>query len=270
MRRETSRKRMFRSILSAIMFGMSLGNGLATAGPIMYVSDSGGQLGTVDVATGAATVIGNITGSGGAAMTDIAFAPNGDLYGLTFTGLYRINPTTAAATFIGNHSISGGNALVFGSDGTLYGAGGGSTSLYTINITTGVGTSLGNMGFASGGDLAFNGGNFYLASTGDQLVKIDLNNISNTSAVGNFGVTAVYGLATGDNGILYAVADTNAYIVNTATGAATTPVSFSGHGLLYAFGQSFYAEAKPVPEPSTLSFLSIGLGLLALRRRVKS
>jgi len=135
-------------------------------------------------------------------MTDIAFDPAGNLYGLNFTGLYSINATTAATTFIGFHSIGSGNALVFGTDGTLYGAGGGTTALFTINTTTGFSTSLGNKGFRSGGDLAFNGGNLYLAASGNQLVRIDLGTIGSTAAVGDFGVSGVFGLATGDNGTL--------------------------------------------------------------------
>ena len=37
----------------------------------------------------------------GAALTDIAFAPNGNLYGISFNNLYSINTSTGAATLIG-------------------------------------------------------------------------------------------------------------------------------------------------------------------------
>lgn len=234
----------------------------------MHVHDSQGTLATVDVATGNVSVIGNM----GVVMTDIAFDPSGNLYGITFTGLYSINPSTAAATFIASHSVPGGNALVFATDGSLYAAGFGSTALFKINPSNGATTNLGNMGFASGGDLAFNAGNLYLADISSQLVRIDLTNLANSVLVGAFGVPSVFGLATGDNGVLYAVAGTTIYTVDTATGAATGPVSFAAQGLSQAFGQSFRTEAGggQIPEPTTLALLSLvafGVALAHARRR---
>src|SRR5262245_19195806 len=160
---------MVKRTLLAMAVGTVLNTASASAGPIMHVHDAAGVLGTLDVATGTVTVIGNM----GVTMTDIAFDPAGNLFGLSFSSLYSINPTTAAVTLIGDHGILGGNALVFASNGTLYGAGFQTTNLFTINPSTGVSSVVGNMGFSSGGDLAFNGGNFFLASTSTQLIQVN-------------------------------------------------------------------------------------------------
>jgi hypothetical protein len=254
-------KRVFLSLALLLSVAVSA----ATAGPIMFVHDSAGNLGKVDVATGSTTVVGNM----GYQMTDIAFDPSGNLYGITFGQLFTINATTAASAFVGNLGLNGANALVFAGDGTLYAASNNTTSLYTVNTGTGAASSLQSIGYASGGDLAFNAGNFYLATNGNQLVKINLGGAS--QLIGSFGVANVYGLATGDDGKLYGVAGTTVYSINTATGAATNGVSYADQGLGTAYGQSFYTESgapDPVPEPGTL--LLVGGGLAALIRKRRS
>ena len=66
----------------ALLFLLLVAN-LANASPLLWIDDSAGRIGTVDVATGVDTLVGN----SGAALTDIAFDPNGNLYGITFSNL---------------------------------------------------------------------------------------------------------------------------------------------------------------------------------------
>src|SRR5688572_3032283 len=110
--------RLAATTMLAVLF-LTWGTTAASADPIMFVHDSANNLATVDVATGNVSLIGNM----GVQMTDIAFSPTGALFGLSFTTLYSINPSTAAISPIGFHSVPGGNALVFATDGTLYSAG---------------------------------------------------------------------------------------------------------------------------------------------------
>lgn len=220
------------------MGAMVTGTHFAKADPILYIHDSSGRLGTVDVATGATRVIGNM----GVVLTDIAFSSSGDLYGMSFTGFYRIDPQTAATAFIGNHGIPSGNALVFSQEGILYAAGGRSTSLFQIDPSTGDATALGNMGFSSAGDLAFKNGILYLSSTTDQLVRVSLSTYQGT-AVGAIGFTEVFGLATGDDSVLYGVAGTEIFSLDAATGVGTLRADYQGRGLGPANGSSFALEA---------------------------
>lgn len=243
--------------------------GSANAGQVLWIDDAQGRLGTVDVSTGAVNVVGNIhVGNSTVVMTDIAYAADGTLYGTSFTGLYTINTSTAAATYIGSTGLSGGNALVFGTDGTLYTAAGNSNNLYKLNVSTGHATNLGSVGAASAGDLAFNGGTLYMTSTANKLVDINLSPVGGTN-VGNLGFSNAYGLATAADGVLYGVAGTSIYSINTTTGAGTFVLNYGGHGLGVANGTSFITEAT-VPEPSSIVMLGVAfttMAAVAHRRR---
>jgi hypothetical protein len=215
----------------------------------LYTHDAQGVLAIVDVDSGEVTSIGDM----GVEMTDIAFAQDGRLFGLSFTTLYEIDRRTAEVTVIGNHGIPGGNALVFAADGTLYGMGGTSNQLFEVNPETGASSALGDVGALSAGDLAFFGGELYLASLSNELFHIELGPPATGSAVGPFGFSNVYGLATSDEGVLYGISGTQVFVVDPATGAGTLSTNYSGQGLDVAYGSSFIGEsfqACPV-EPVT-------------------
>ncbi|CAN5473997.1 hypothetical protein BH09PLA1_BH09PLA1_05810 [soil metagenome] len=162
---------------------------------------------------GARTKIGE---TGVAAITDIAFNGKGQLFGVTATGFYSIDLTTALATFIGPIGVSGSvNALDFSRDGTLYAAtqGGTSGQLLTINIATGAGTIVGDLGYVSQGDLAFDDDGTLFASLFDSnagtsvdgsiLATINLAS-GRATKIGKIGSASVFGLAFGPDDSLLA------------------------------------------------------------------
>jgi hypothetical protein len=74
----------------------------ATAGPKIYITDAAGRLATVTLGTYTVRII----GSEGVVLTDIGFnSKDHQLYGVSFTSLYRLNLTTGRATFVGNLGI---------------------------------------------------------------------------------------------------------------------------------------------------------------------
>lgn len=257
---------MYKNIALAAFLGGFISSAAGAA--VMHVHDSSGTLATVDTVTGDVTVIGNM----GHVMTDIAFDTSGNLYGVTFRDLYAIDVSTGASTLIGNHGIGSANALVFGSDNTLYAAAYNSSSLYSLDISTGANTDLGDMGFSSAGDLAFVGNDLYLAARGNSLVHVGLSDPTTSYSVGNMGVGGVYGIATTPDGDLLGVANTELYAIDTTTGSASFLLNFSGKGLSAAYGQSFYGESTPseVPLPASAWLLAAGLGALATRKRRKA
>ncbi|MBA6326559.1 PEP-CTERM sorting domain-containing protein [Colwellia sp. MB02u-6] len=254
------------NILKIGVTALIMNVGLANASPILWVGDVGSNLGTVDAATGNVNVIGNM----GTFMTDIAFDPLGNLYGVSFDNLYSIDKNTASASLIGNFGSASLNSLTFDAAGNLYAA---NTSLYSINVATGMASIIGNGGdaYSSSGDLAFIGGELFLSSNGtpDNLFKLDTGTGFGT-LVGNIGFNAVFGLATNNNVDLFGVGGTSVLSINEATGAGAFLVDYSGQGLFAAGGSAFFAEAgatpRAVPEPSTLAIFALGMMGLASRR----
>jgi PEP-CTERM motif len=121
----------------------------------------------------------------------------------------------------------------------------------------------------SGGDLAFIGNDLYMASSGNELIEVDITTGAG-ALIGGLGVSGMFGLATPDNVNLYGVANQSVYLVDTTTGAATFQSTFATTLSGGAFGLAFLTEAggSDVPEPGTLALVGLALlGATAGRRR---
>lgn len=250
--------------LAAVAASMLVFATNVVAGDLLWLSDTSNMLGTVDVETGSVSLVGNT----GVFLSDIAFSPSGDLYGISFSNLYSVNKVTAAITLIGAHGMtSSPNALVFDSDGTLYAAG---SSLYTLNTATGASSLVGAIGFQSSGDLAFVNSKLYLSATGgDRLVEVNPNT-GQGSLIGSIGFPNVYGLATPDNVSLFGLSGNSVIAIDATSGAGSFLADFSPSGTLgIAAGSAFFSEATPpIPEPSTSALFVVGVSaILACARR---
>lgn len=123
-----------------------------------YFSATGGspfssRLYTIDLGTGALTLIGQMTAPTdptGTIFIDIAINCDGELYGHNTLddALYSIDTVTGAGTFIGGHGLTANFAQGMdfdNGDGTLYGfiyTGGGTNHFGTFDLTTGAFTTL--------------------------------------------------------------------------------------------------------------------------------
>ena len=219
----------------------------ATAGPKIYITDASGRLATVTLGTYAVHII----GSEGVVLTDIGFNPKDhQLYGVSFTGLYRLDLTTGKATFIGNLGISDANALVFDGQGVGYTAGVDETELYTINIKTGLVKPVGSTyPFKSAGDLTFYNGGLVLSgyyqpsltnSTPDTLVLLNPKN-GEPLAYSELKISNLFGIVCTGKNLLFGFAGTSVYQLfpQENPGKAVLLKNLAGKGLSKIYGAAY-------------------------------
>lgn len=186
-KRPSMLSKIFNYTFCFIFFLLFLSN-ISRAQDSLYVGLSGGALYVIWPATCSSAYIGN---SG--TMTDIAICPSGELYGISGSTIYDIDPLTGNSSVAGSMAGVGGNNLVCGPDNNLYLISG--STLYSVDPNTFSTTNLGNIGYSSAGDLTFYQGDIFLAATGNNLIQIDQN--YNPTLVGNMNANgSVYGVST--------------------------------------------------------------------------
>lgn len=150
-------KKLSMALVGAAVFALGT-SGAAQAASFLSTSD--GRVGTIDTATGLFTQV-----LSGPQFTDIALSETNDFFGITFGQLFKVNVGGGSTSLIGNLGASL-NALGFGGDGNLYGAGG--SGFYKLNTSTGTATLVSNIsGFGSSGDIVFDPlNNRFLATSG--------------------------------------------------------------------------------------------------------
>lgn len=184
----------------------------------LYATTVSGDLYRIDLSNCSSTLIGKAP----VVFTDIALHPiTKQLYGVTGERLFLINPETADAIFIRRLSAPAPffsyylNAATFDDEGLLYLAGFRADTLVSYNLETDEFISLGSTEttLTSGGDLAFHEGKLYLATNTNSLLEIDLDNLSQSTVLGDFNTYgAIYGLTSINTPpILYAAVDRNIY-----------------------------------------------------------
>lgn len=241
---------------------------VARAGDVtMYVVDSVNNLVTVNVQTGTAHRIGPTY----AQFTDVAFNPNGRLYGITGSYLYEIDPSDGWSTLIGSHgfgepgSSNGIDSLTFDANGMLFAAG--NDILISIDPWTGVGTRIGSLsGYRSAGDLAVDAANrLLLATDSGRLVEAHRDG-SGAASIGMLPYNDVYALGAADDGSLWGIRGTNEIVsINGATGQATHSAALRADFLVgRVWGGTILSQV--VPEPASLLLLWGGATILARRR----
>jgi hypothetical protein len=154
-----------------------------------------------------------ISDLGGTLYNDIAYAPDGTLFGIAnSSSLVTFNPTNGVVTTVASLDVPGLESIAYAPDGTLFGAA--QSGLYTIDPTIGVSTFIGSFGNPYNLNLAQNirfdsDGNLYLSNTSD---------------------------------------NTDIYQVNTNTGSATFVGEATGYADLMLMNGSQYMYGVSIPS----------------------
>jgi hypothetical protein len=138
----------------------------------IFVTTTAGNLYSLDLLNCTSHLIGQ-TGHG---FADIAFTPDGKLWGIEGGVLYQINTTNANTTVIGATGTQA-VSLVALNNSTLFAEY--ETKLYGVNTANATDFLIGDIGYKASGDLTWYDNDLYMTS-GSSLIKIILNNTFTT------------------------------------------------------------------------------------------
>ena len=215
----------------------------------LWTANAIGELYWANTVTGVETRIGAM----GQVMTDLAWTPDGKLYGLDFNAnVYEIDPATAIVQQ--RFSIPGNaaaNAMTSDLDGNLYIAGGTRVFKYSrINGQISEVADLSVLGVFSGGDLAFSNGALYLSCNSNLIAKIDVTTKRvEVKTIINlpFGAS-IFGIVSSADGSLYISGTAEIFKLNPADMRAEPFYQYKTTGVAI-WGLANYNDNCNAPEP---------------------
>ena len=173
-------------------------------------------------------------------MTDIAIDKTGQMIGVSFTSVYRVDTTTAQATLLSSSLQGMFNGLSFvpadmlgeSGDDVLVGVRNTDGLVFKIDPMTGVTTQVGNMGsYTSSGDLVAVAGfgvvQTVVGTTNDRLATLAPQTFAATPIGTDTGYDMIWGVAYW-KGKVYGFTDTGQFILIDPTTGAATLVSSNG------------------------------------------
>jgi PEP-CTERM motif-containing protein len=249
------------------------------------------RFGTIDLSTGIFTQLGSY---GGIIINDIAYAPDGSLYGIENSAtLVTFNESNGAITPVANFNVGGIETLAFDpTNGDLFAAT--QSSLYTLNLSTAQATLIGGFGpapglGASGQNIRFAADdNLYVTNTSTDGISTDLYRLDLTSGNATFlgGVVSYPNLVLANAGHdMYGVSvnvsapgGTQQTLLTFDLGSlgdgssphniAATPLNGTAN-IPQNFNFSGSQAASVVPEPSSLALIAAGFCALIIFLRKK-